>query len=99
MAVAIVLAIVLDHPFNKRVVGLNCILLCLNNSRQIAKKELIYMMSSVGDRNFSSQISRISKLLFFPTPCFYELEVMSDSLYAFTVKMNHLSEIRAITLY
>ena len=40
VAVAIVPAVVLGHPFNKRVVfliGLNCILLCLNNNSQIAK--------------------------------------------------------------
>ena len=40
VAVAIVSAIVLGHPFNKRVVfliGLNCILFCLNNNSQIVK--------------------------------------------------------------
>ena len=40
VAVAIVSAIVLGHPFNKKsclLIGLNCILLCLNNSSQIAK--------------------------------------------------------------
>ena len=41
VAVAIVSAIVLGNPLNKRVVFwicLNCILFCLNNSSQIAKK-------------------------------------------------------------
>ena len=39
VAVAVVSAIVFGHPFNKShvLIGLNCILLCLNNSSQIAK--------------------------------------------------------------
>ena len=39
VAVAIVSAIVLGHPFNKSrlLIGLNCILLCLINSSQITK--------------------------------------------------------------
>ena len=45
VAVVVVSAIVLGHPLNKRVVfiGLNSILLCLNNSSQIGKN--IYMIS------------------------------------------------------
>ena len=42
VAVAIVSAIVLGHPFNKKsrlLIGINCILLCLNNSSQIAKND------------------------------------------------------------
>ena len=41
VAVATVSAIVLGHPFNKShlLIGLNYILLCLNNSSQITKKE------------------------------------------------------------
>ena len=41
VAVAIVSAIVLGHPFNKRVEtlkGVNCVLLCLNNSSKITKR-------------------------------------------------------------
>ena len=39
VAVAIVSVIVLGHPFNKSrvLIGFYCILLCLNNSSQIAK--------------------------------------------------------------
>ena len=40
VAVAIVSAIVLGHPFKQKshlFIGLNCILLCLNDSSQIAK--------------------------------------------------------------
>ena len=41
VAVAIVSAIVLGHPFNKSrlLIGLNCILLCLNNSSQITESK------------------------------------------------------------
>ena len=41
VAVAIVSAIVLGHPVQQKsriLIGLNCILLCLNKSSQIAKK-------------------------------------------------------------
>ena len=40
VAIAIVSAIVLGHPVQQKsciLIGLNCILLCLNNSSQIAK--------------------------------------------------------------
>ena len=40
VAVAIVSAIVLGHPVKQKsrlLIGVNCILLCLNNSNQIAK--------------------------------------------------------------
>ena len=42
VAVVIVSATVLGHPFNKTVVfliGLNCILLCSNNNSQMIKKQ------------------------------------------------------------
>ena len=42
VAVAIVLVIVIGHPFNKSrlFIDLNRILLCLNNSSQITKMEM-----------------------------------------------------------
>ena len=48
VAVAIVSAVVLGHPVQQKsriLIGINCILLCLNNSSQIAKK--LYVAISV----------------------------------------------------
>ena len=49
VVVAIVSAIVLGHPFNKSrpLIGINCILLCLNNSSQIAKKGGFSLMAEI----------------------------------------------------
>ena len=41
VAVAIVSAIVLGHPFNHLLIGLNRILLCLNHSSQITRKNVV----------------------------------------------------------
>ena len=52
VVVAIVSAIVLGHPFNKKsrvLIGLNSILLCLNNSSQNAKKCVSLQKSPAAD--------------------------------------------------
>ena len=70
VTVANVSAVVLGHPFVKSrlLIGLNCILFCLNNSSQIAKYPLINMLKRNATHSSLKFHIKVSKQGLFARP-------------------------------